>query len=235
MRQIPGMPADGGAKALLELPFAPGDSPFRVKGNAYKGHLKYVEDRIEGGFETHQAALRNLHPTLGPKLEEFFAQTFLASAWYDVFPLATAGVACGKHLGMPFLDFVHARTVAQAEGDIVGVHKFLLKFVSAKTVAARVPALVSQYFDFIKVAAEVPNKQLVMGTAGGVPKPLAGWYGTVIEGYLQKVLEISGVVHPRVECVGLHPFPAEEGKGDGSLELVHIETHAHIAGLEATA
>ena len=68
MAVVDGMPAQGGVPLLLDLPFAPGEAPYRVKGNAYLGHYAYLESHYPGGEAAHHAALEQLHPVRGPKL-----------------------------------------------------------------------------------------------------------------------------------------------------------------------
>ena len=42
---------------LFRVPFAPGESPFKVKGIGYKGHLEYTERYVPGGVKAMVAEL----------------------------------------------------------------------------------------------------------------------------------------------------------------------------------
>src|SRR5262245_8543837 len=95
---------DDGSSELRAFPFAPGASPFRIKGVAYRGHLEYAQAHVPGGVAGMLADLGD------PRLRAFFEQRFLASTFYDVVPLAIAGIVCGARAGQSFLEFVRTRT-----------------------------------------------------------------------------------------------------------------------------
>lgn len=192
------MPKDGGAADLLRAPFEPGEAPFRVKGNAYRGHMQFVADEIPGGHAAQRAALMKLDPRRGPVWADFLEQRFLTSGWYDTYPLAVAGIACARIVGLPFLEFVFHRTCRQAKADISGIHKFLLKFISARAIAVRVPLVASQYFDFVHVTSDVPNPRLVRGELMGIPVDLAPWWATLAEAYVGTSIEIAGKLLPEL-------------------------------------
>ena len=177
--------AEDGAAELAQLPFAPGEGPFRVKGVAYRGHMDYVRDHLPGGLSAMLAALPD------PAVRAFFDQPFLASVRYDVRPLALAGVACGKLTGAGYLPFVALRTRLQADDDIRGVYKFLLKFVSADVIAARGPKVMTQYFDFGAATSRVAPDGTTVGTLSGLPRPLAPWFITCVQAYVDQVSRIA--------------------------------------------
>src|SRR5690242_18619455 len=77
-----------------QFPQPPGKNPYRVKGNAYRGHMDYVEQHVPGGIEAMRAGFED------PLLKEFFGQTFLAASFYDLYPLVAAGWVCAKLCGM---------------------------------------------------------------------------------------------------------------------------------------
>jgi hypothetical protein len=193
------LPADDGAALLLRAPFPPGDGPFKVKGNAYRGHLKFVEDEVPGGLAAQREALLAIDPERGEQWADCFEQPFLPSAWYDVYPLGVAGIACARVLGEDYLDFVYRRSCQQARLDIGGIYKFLLKFVSAKAIATRVPSLVSRYFDFASAVSSAPDQVHVEGISTGIPVALAPWWWTVVHAYITTVVEIAGKQSPTVE------------------------------------
>jgi hypothetical protein len=205
------LPTDQGVAALLARPFAVGEAPFRIKGNAYRGHVSYVDREIAGGFEAHQKAVRELDPVQGPALVEFFSQSFLPSGWYDVYPLALAGVACARITDEAFLDFVFRRTCAQGEDDIGGIYRFLLKFVSAKAIALRVPGLVARYFDFVEPAVEVEDPWTLRASFTGVPVALTPWWLTVVQAYIQTVVELAGKPRPTTHAGRVFDGGTREG------------------------
>ena len=136
MGEVPPLPA------YEVLPFAPGEGPFRVKGIAYRGHCEYVERFLAGGLGAQQAAI------VDERLRGFLGQTFLASSWYDVYPLVAAGSACARVAGRTLPDFLRARARFQAEQDLQGVYRAALTVASPALLAEKLPPMFQRYFDF---------------------------------------------------------------------------------------
>lgn len=212
------VPADGGATGLITAPFEPGDAPFRIKGNGYRGHIAYVSEHLPGGLEAQRAALVKIDPERGPLWADYLEQTFFASNWYDLYPLAIAGIACARASGVPFLDFVYKRAAFQATVDIKGIHKFLLKFVSPKAIAVRVPSLVSQYFDFLKIDSSTDEQGHVHSVLRGIPIELAPWWVAMARAYVTQAVVIAG--NPAPEVIA-GPFVASEASEGVQLCDVH--------------
>lgn len=188
-----------GAAELAALPFPPGEAPFRVKGTAYRGHLEYVEQHVPGGVAAMCDAFDD------PRHRAFFGQPFLAASLYDVFPLALAGVVCGKLTGQSYLDFVRVRAQAQARSDLTGVYKVLLALASPQAVASRIPRLMGQYFDFGDTTIEQRAPSWTVATRSGLPAPIAPWYAAVSEGYSRVVLAQAGATEPQLHVVAVEP------------------------------
>jgi hypothetical protein len=176
---------DGSELRALRHP--PGESPFHVKGVAYRGHLEYVEANVPGGVAAMKAAFSD------PALAEFFDQTFLASTFYDVMPLAHAGVICADLTGLSFYEFIRRRTIAQAEIDIRGVYKWLLSLLSPRMVASRLPRFLAQYLDYLSFEVVEASPKRVVGRLKGIPLELKGWQSAVFEAYYVHVFKVGGV------------------------------------------
>lgn len=169
-----------------DLPFAPGLSPFRIKGIAYRGHVEYASRHIPGGVAA-------VNETFGNKaLKYFFEQQFLAATWYDVLPMVPLWHACARVLKQPAVEFLRVRTRHQAEGDLRGVYRWILKVASPETVALRMPRAVGQYLDFGTTEATVRRPGVVHVRRTGIPLFLAPWFGIVAETFLTVALEIAG-------------------------------------------
>ena len=179
---------------LFGVPFGPGESPFKVKGVAYKGHLDYTERYVPGGVRAMVAELND------PAQTHFFDQPFLAASKYDVFPLAQAGVACGHLTRLSFPQFIRIRSRVQAEQDIKGVYKFLMNLVSAEAIAQRIPKIMAQYFDFIETEITDVEKHRVVNIQHGVPTALAGWHALVCTSYMDTILKLAGATAPRTSA-----------------------------------
>lgn len=175
---------------LFEVPFVAGESPFKVKGVAYKGHLDYTERYVPGGVRAMVAELDDSAHT------RFFEQPFLAASMYDVFPLAQAGVACSNLTRLSFPQFVRIRSRVQAEADIKGVYKFLMNLVSAEAIAQRIPKIMGQYMNFVETEITEVEKHRVVNVQHGIPKPLVGWFGLVCCAYLDTILKLAGTTAP---------------------------------------
>lgn len=204
-------PADGGAAALLDPAFTPGTSEFRVKGNAYRGHQDFVDNHLPGGASSQRAALSDLSPALGPVWSDYLEQRFLASRWYDTYPLAVAGIACAKITGEPFLEFVHRRTCIQARNDIGTMHRLLLRLVSTRTIAKRVPLVASQYFDFVTATTHEYNEARVSGELAGVPLDLAPWWAAIANAYVGTAIELARGEPGKIETTSFEPTGEAHG------------------------
>jgi hypothetical protein len=187
------------------LPFRPGESPFRVKGVAYRGHLDYVAEFLPGGVEEMLKGFRD------PALAEFFQQKFLPSTFYDLIPLVVAGYVCARQSRKSFSEFVRIRSRYQAEKDVGGIYKVLIKLVSPMHVVERLSALQSQYLSFPAGGVEVLGDKHVLFVRPQLPLMLAGWTGTVLETYAQVLLTRAGAKN-----VLSRPLPLEpDGKVHG--------------------
>jgi hypothetical protein len=169
------------------LPFAPGSGPFRIKGDTYNGHLEYVTKHVPGGVEAMLAGFKD------PRLVTFFQQRFLASSRYDIIPLVSAGYVCGRLTGKTFAEFVRMRSQYQANRDLNGLYRMLLKLSSPASMLKRLPALLAQYLDFVGPTVETPVATSCSRLRGGpMPLMLVPWFRVVNEVYLHVNLSAAG-------------------------------------------
>jgi hypothetical protein len=187
------------------LPFAPGASPFRLKGTGYRGHMQYAEANVPGGVSAMIAGLRD------PRLRAFFEQPFLASSWYDILPLLPAGRVCAKLLGTSYDEYLRTRTRYQARTDLSGIYSVLLKVFSTESVALRLPRIMSQYFDFARVETAVEGRDHVACSTYGLPRILYPWYLPVVTIYVATALEIAGTPGVSVTSAPTEPDGAIAG------------------------
>jgi hypothetical protein len=170
------------------LEIAPGESPFRMKGSAFIGHLDYVKRFVAGGLEAHFAGFRD------QRQAQFLQQQhFLPSSFYDILPLVAAGYVCARQARISFTQFIRMRSRFQAERDIEGVYRTLLKISSPQLAISRLPTLQAQYFDFPGhgEAEVVEPGKAVMGRRQ-LPVIIAKWFTVVYETYIEVILEASG-------------------------------------------
>lgn len=169
------------------LPFEPGKGPFRIKGVAYLGHLDYVEKKAPGGVAAMLKGFRD------PALAEFFQQRFLPASWYDIIPLVVSGHVCARQCSVPFSQFLRARSKFQAELDISGIHRFLLKLASPAMVITRLPALQSQYIDFHgRGEAQMIAPGHAILSRAQLPQMFGRWFSVVNDTYAEAVITTAG-------------------------------------------
>lgn len=151
------------------LPFAPGESPFRIKGNVYRGFLAYVAELVPGGVEALRAAFRDR------RLATFLGERFLASSWYDVFPLVSSVHVSARLSALAFDEFLRRRSRAQAERDLGGIYRLLLRFSSPENLVSRYAALQQQYFDFGLTTARLVAPRRALLERRQLPAMLFDW------------------------------------------------------------
>jgi hypothetical protein len=209
-------PADRGNLTWAEyenLPFAPGTSPFHLKGIAYRGHVEYTNRFIRGGARAVIASFRN------PALAAFFDQPFLAATWYDALPILSVWYATARLLNQPPIDFLRTRTRHQAEEDIHGAYRLILNLASAEAVLLRVPRVVGKYFDFGATESHVLRPGVVRFCQTGVPLLMAPWFAIVGETYVRVALEIAGAKRARVRRAPAEPSGEAYGMALVSLAM----------------
>jgi hypothetical protein len=172
--------------APASWPFAPGESPFAIKGTAYKGHLEYVATHVPGGIDAMRARFTD------ERLVAFFDQAFLASSLYDLYPLVIAAEPCGALMGMSAMDFAGTRARDQAPKDLGGVYRFLLSMVPTGSVARRLPQLLTQVFNFGSTTVLEDAPGYVRAQIEGLPEALAPWMSVIMSAYGEAALRTSG-------------------------------------------
>lgn len=188
------------------FPKPPGQNPYRVKGNAYRGHMDYVEEHVPGGTQAMRDGFED------PQLKEFFGQTFLAATLYDLYPLVAAGHVCAKLSSSSFSQFVRVRAEYQALRDVSGIYKMLLKLTSVEGLASRLPRLMAQYFDFAESETHLVAPGHVVGEQLGVPRQqLAPWLALVAETYMRTIMPMAGARDLRVKVESLRTPERKDG------------------------
>jgi hypothetical protein len=176
---------------------------FQVKGIAYRGLLLSLQDRIEGTVE------RFLSELADEGLRKFFEQTFLASVWYDVYPLHRATPAATRAIGLTEAEGLRQLTRTNAERDVSGVYRTLLQVSSPEQLGARLQRLNSTLFDFgtINIQREAPR--CIDCIASGVPIVIAEWYGCMLSEYVKQALRLTHILNPSCR-VGVSPPTGQE-------------------------
>ncbi len=186
-------------------PFAPGRSPFHVKGVVYRNFVEYIDGAVDGGIARLVTLLDE------PELQTFAQQPFLASSFYDALPTVPLCETAAKALNRPFGQLVREFSAYASERDTKGIYRLLLKLVSPEMVMERTPAAAKQYFDFVVVTAEKSGPKSFRTMVRGVPRFVAPFYMTVTEAFLSRALTLAGAKEPR------HAWqaPLPDGERDG--------------------
>jgi hypothetical protein len=167
------------------LLFPPGDGPFRIKGTVLWGLFEYLKTRVPGGIDAVKEHLAT------EELREFCGQTFLASGWYDFLAVMHILNASGRAANKNVAQFISEHAVWQAQRDVRGVHRLLLKLASPEAVAKRFPIAFARYFDFAEISVEVSDGKSTVDVRG-LPHLLFDWYRTSVGSAGAAILEVAG-------------------------------------------
>jgi hypothetical protein len=192
-------------EVTIELPFAPGESPFRTKGNVYRSLFDSADARVPGG---HRAVRDRIDD---PHLAAFFDQTFLAASSYDVLPIVPFGMVAARLCGMTYPEFVRGGAAFTAKRDMNGVYRVLLKLASPEAVVKRLPRILLQYFDFGRIEGRFVGTHAYEAIARGLPQPLIAWIVNIAHGFLPVVMEAAGARDVDLQIGAREPDQEERG------------------------
>ena len=185
-------------RSVTELDRPSDASIFCVKGTMWLGIRGYVDLHVPGGLE-------RINSELTPPLQTFFSQMFLASAWFDLFPIIAVTRALATARRQPHMAQARQLAVWHGEHDLKHVYKTMLKQSSPQAVCKRFTGLYSQLYNFghVEIVRDEPNA--VAACCHGMPEPLAAWWMQATEGYLQPILQASGGRNPKVSWKPVEP------------------------------
>ena len=191
---------------MKPLPFKPGASPFRINGVFYLGLRRYIGERVDGGLE-------RLAVELGDgELAAFVRQTFLATSFYDLLPIAPLMETLARLAKQSFGEFVRRRSRAQAIHDCEGVYKaFMGRRGSDKELLDGICKTSARIYDFGKTEYAVVRPGVVDMVRVQVPDPILGWYQTSTAEYFCAVLEHAARPEAQVHCYKREPLHVMQG------------------------
>jgi hypothetical protein len=172
-------------------PFSPGESPFRTKGSIYLGSQAFADERTPGGWAAVVAQVAH-----DQALARFAAQRFLAASWYDALPLIELARAGARAANLPYPAFARQRTEWQAERDLSGLYRVLLRLTSPDVVIDRIGRMSLQRFNFGTSRVEIVDEKRVRAVRGGVPRPFASWQVAMSEPYTTHLMRLAGARDP---------------------------------------
>lgn len=160
-------------------------SVFCVKGTMWLGIREYVEEHVPGGLE-------RVNRELSPPLQGFFSQMFLATAWFDLFPMLGVTRAIAAVRRQPHMEQARQLALWHGEHDLKHLYKAILKQSTPLAVCKRFPIIFSQLYNFGRIELVHEDERSVAACAHGLPEALAGWWMQATEGYLQPILQAAG-------------------------------------------
>lgn len=198
-------PPSGAFPAVGSGPtFAPGTSPFHVKGHVYRSSLEYYAAHVDGGADAVLALMDAPHA-------EFFRQPFVVGGWYDALPLVALGLAASRARGLTLSDSLRQRASAQATQDVHGIYRMLLRLTSPETVVTRIGRVMLQYFDFGTSESRMIGVRTAEIVQSGVPVHVVPLSGPIAEGFVTRVLELARADNVRFRTIR----PTSEGSARG--------------------
>jgi hypothetical protein len=210
-RAIPSSPAQTSASAPVSqrvrrpdaappLPCAPGASPFRIKGLAYRGVMRGVSKLLSGGVDQFCEAL------VDARLHDFVRQPFLASAWYDVLPMYPLASTLAGLLGAPFEEFVRAGIAQQARYDATHVFHRMYDGAAVEDIPVRLSRFEGQYLDFGRTDSTLEGAGRMVARLHDVPAYVAPWLATMKAAYTEEAARIVGA--SGAQCTALPSVPS---------------------------
>ncbi|MDI1434634.1 serine/threonine-protein kinase [Polyangium sorediatum] len=166
------------------LPRPAGRSPFRVKGIAYKGMLHYVSTRLDGGMPSLTNTFRD------PILREYLTQPFLASSFYDFFPLVAASAGCASLANVQLEIFAQGQGRAQAKYDADHAYRSFVQGRSIDDFPSRFRLIAQRYYDFGEWEANSFSPGTITFVQRGIPAWAIPWYSPLQSGYISTLVDL---------------------------------------------
>jgi hypothetical protein len=179
----------------------------------FAGTQAYFEKEVDGG-------LAKLLDTIdAPPLRDFIAQKFLASSRYDVMTVPALIAYEARAVGQDLETYLRDRAKWQAEQDIHGVYRVMLRLASAEQVMKRLPRLLIQMFDFMTADIEDPGARERIVCFSGLPAPLETWVRIAFSVYIETSLTIAGAKSVDVSFLDAERESAKAGIALNRLRL----------------
>jgi serine/threonine protein kinase len=192
----PSVPPASDRRWFERLPRPAGKSPFRVKGLAYKGLVHYVSTKIDGGMAAVSASLRD------PVLRDYLAQSFLASTFYDFFPLVAASAAVAALGNVPLEAFAQSQGRSQAKYDAEHAYRSFIQGRSITDFPSRFRLIATRYYDFGEWEANSFSPKTLTFVERGIPAWAIPWFSPMQSGYISTLV---GLVARREASVTVYP------------------------------
>jgi len=188
-----------------------GESPFRVRGSVYAGHLEALAKHVPGGLDA-------IAPEIGNEAAVAFLRDtiFLVASSYDIEPLMHIMRLLARLNRIPLDHFVRDGSRQAAERDVVGKYRAQLRSGSAEEMAARLPRIFVRYFDPCRAESLSVQANTSEMRFSGLPASALGFYIWPNEGFVAGALEAAGAKDVK--------FAWGNPLSDGDIEGVPVQT-----------
>ncbi len=193
------------------LPTEPGMSTFHVKGVAYRGVVKFVEEKVPGGMAALDEELAS------PALSRFVRQPFLAASRYDVLPMLPINVHIARLLGKPLEALGLEQGIAQARYDAKYLYRRLFEEMTWDNLAAYLVRFAGQYYEASECSAELAAPGHIVLKRKRVPAYVLPWLLPIHTAYIEEVVRLKGAKTSL--CKARPPSEAPSHKGVAVVEV----------------
>jgi serine/threonine protein kinase len=194
------------------LPCDPGSSTFHIKGVAYQGVVRLVEQKIQGGLATLDEELGDAH------VSKFIRQQFLAGSRYDILPMLPINVAIARTLGKPLATLASEQGTGQAQYDVRYVYRRFFEATPLEAIEEFLNRYGAQYYETGECTTERPEPGHVIIRRRRLPAYVLPWYAPLHSSYGEEIVRLKGA--RRIE-VSIRP-PVETGtrRGVAMVDLI---------------
>ncbi|MGH7293541.1 MAG: serine/threonine-protein kinase [Polyangiaceae bacterium] len=193
------------------LPCDPGMSTFHIKGIAYRGVVRLVEERVDRGLAGLDEELND------PAVSRFIRQPFLAASRYDVLPMLPVNVAVARLLGKSLEGLASEQGIAQARFDARYVYRRLFDEMTFETLPAYLGRYGAQYYEAGECSAEAVAPGHALLRRKRVPAYVLPWLQPIHCAYAEEVIRLKGA--RTVQSKARPPTDAPTHKGIRVVDL----------------
>ncbi|PRP96216.1 hypothetical protein [Enhygromyxa salina] len=193
--------------------YAPGESPFHVRGSTYLGIRDHVKATLPGGLEAVFEAMPQ-----GPH-RSFVEQAFTADGWYDALTIRPLTEIIAKLEQRSWEDSLRARAsdLARREHGVLGRVRMIAS--SPEKIAEKLQLAALERFDFGQAEIVETGRGLSKVAYHEVPQPLGAWLIASLDGHASVAISNAGGKQPKLNS-RLIP---QGRRGDMGLVDVRVE------------
>lgn len=172
--------------------YAPGESPFHVRGSTYLGICEHVKATLPGGI----AAVNDSMPE-GPH-RSFIEQTFTADDWYDALTIRPLTEIIAKLEKRSWEESLRARAQELARREIGVLGRVRMIASSPEKVVEKLQLGALEHFDFGETEIVSAERGHAKVAYTQVPQPLGAWLIASLDGASGVLITHAGGKQPKL-------------------------------------